>query len=193
MIKLISQHGIPGPWQKFGMMLSKDGAISNNIVHTIESRDTRESVLQLFDYKLENLANARNLLRDVVKEYDINGTWEKLNAALPKIDFKDIYEALTKDFGLHPFPAVLKSLKFNWEFMKKHGVRAFYEMTDEYLKKVEQVSRNAKRSFQNESDIGSIKQPYWLIHMDLVSIEVGMHCDVCRMSIAPILLMAEHY
>ena len=75
-INLISQHGIPGPWQKFGMMLSKDGAISNNIVHTIESRDTRESVLQLFDYKLENLANARNLIRDVVKEYDINGTWE---------------------------------------------------------------------------------------------------------------------
>lgn len=196
LINKIAQKGIPDTWQRFGHMLSKDSAISTLIVEAVEEArgektlDSQEKVLHLFDQKLKNLGEARRLVQTVLKKYDVAGTWEKLDAALTKLDTESLIDALEKDFGLHPFPVVLESLKANWKYMRKHGVRNFYEMTDEYLAKVEQITRNARISFQDEIRTGSV-EPYWLIHSDLVSIEVPCHCDTCRITITPIILLME--
>ena len=196
LINRIAQKGIPDTWQRFGHMLSKDSAISTFIVEAVEEArsektpESRERVSHLFDQKLENLAEARNLVRTVLQEYDAAGTWEKLDAALTRMDTESLIEVLEKDFGLHPFPVVLESLKANWKYMREHGVRSFYVMTDEYLAKVERITSNARTSFQDEMRTGSI-EPYWLIHVDLVSIEVPCHCDVCRITITPIILLME--
>lgn len=196
LINKIAQKGIPDTWQRFGHMLSKDSAISTFIVEAVEEArgektpESQEKVFNLFKKKLKNLAEARALLHTVLPEYDAAGLWEKLDTALSKLDTESLLEVLEKDFGLHPFPVVLESLKANWKYMRENGVRTFYEMTDDYLAKIEQITRNACISFQDEIRTGSI-EPYWLIHADLASIEVPCHCDVCRITITPIILLME--
>lgn len=195
-LSLITQRVIPDPWQNFEMKLLKDGAISTNIVQGVfmvckrGTPETQKRALLLFDEKLENLAEAQNLLRNLMQEYDSTGTWEKLDATMQTIDIESLLVALRKDFGLHPFPDVLKSLKFNWNFMRKDGVRAFYVMTDEYLTKIENITKSAKQSFQKETETNLV-EPYWLFHMDLASIEVPAHCDVCRMTITAVILLTQ--
>ncbi|KYK29824.1 MAG: hypothetical protein HXS48_10790 [Theionarchaea archaeon] len=196
LINKIAQKGIPDTWQRFGHMLSRDSAISTFIVEAVEEArrertpESQEKVFTLFERKLKNLAEARNLISNVLPEYDAAHTWENLDAALSRLDTESLIEVLEKDFGLHPYPVVLESLKANWKYMRENGVRAFYEMTDEYLAKVEQITINARTSFQDEIRTGST-EPYWLIHVDLVSIEVPCHCDTCRITITPIILLME--
>lgn len=192
----IAQKGIPDTWQIFGHMLSKDSAISTFIVEAVEearherSPESQQKVLNLFEKKLKNLDDARSLLHTVLPEYDAAGLWDNLDAALRRLESESLLKILEKDFGLHPFPVVLESLKANWKYMRENGVRAFYVMTDEYLAKVEKITRNALTSFKDEVRTGST-EPYWLIHVDLVSIEVPCHCDVCRYTVTPIIMLMK--
>ena len=68
LINKIAQKGIPNTWQRFGHMLSKDSAISTFIVEAVEearqerTSESEERVLRLFEDKLGNLTEARNLI-----------------------------------------------------------------------------------------------------------------------------------
>lgn len=195
-IGLIMERGIPHPWQTFGMMLSKDGSLSTQIVAAIyEMRESKEETAQtralhLFDEKMKNLQTARSFLKKVTCEYDRENTWEALTETLRDTDVAEILQLLEKDFALHPFPVILESLKFNWQYMRDHGVREFYVMTDGYLEKMEQVTATAKDAFEEEIQTKMV-EPYWLIRTDLLSIETPTHCDVCRLTIAVVLAARE--
>ncbi len=191
-LDIIKGYGIPDPWQKFGTLLSKDGSLSTQLVEAVAAVRTKQDVTsqmhatQLFERKLENLAAARSLLRETMDRYDTEGTWEKLDAALKDFEVSEAIGVLSEDFAIHPFPVVLKSLEFNWNYMKQHGIRRFYEMTDQYLSQIKEVTENASAAFRDEAVTGIVK-PYWLIRADLLSIEVPTHCDVCRLTIAVLL------
>lgn len=195
-IALVKQQGFPAPWQNFGSRLSKDGSLSTSIVEKVfESRrkgtsESQEKVRSLFNQKLDNLTEARDLLKILMAEYDSTNTWEKLDATIKSLEIHSLVDALQEDFGFHPFPIVLESLKFNWGYMKDNGVRSFYEMTNDYLTKIETLTQDAKKAYQKEVETGSV-EPYWLFQMDLASIEVPTHCDVCRMSITPLILLTQ--
>lgn len=192
----IKQYGIVEPWQKFGVLLSRDGAISTQIVDAVcQARLTKQAehhdrVRQLFSEKLENLSGAIKLLDGVMSDYDRDGEWEALDRAVTAMNLGQAVNLLSLDFMIHPFPVVLRSLEFNWDYMKKYGVRQFYTMTKKYLKELRQITQKAASLHEKELRTGNVS-PYWLIRLDLVSIETPTHCGVCRMSIAFVLALAE--
>lgn len=74
----ITENGIPDPWQKFGTLLSTDGALSTEIVKAIfKARSgisaTTKRARELFQEKEENLREARALLSKTMTEYDRSG------------------------------------------------------------------------------------------------------------------------
>ncbi len=192
----IKQHGIVEPWQRFGVLLSRDGAISTQLVEVIcqdrltEDATHNDRVRQLFSIKLENLTGAIGLLDSVMSDYDHDGEWEVLDRVVTAMNLHQAVDLLSPDFMIHPFPVVLRSLEFNWGYMQRHGVRQFYLMTKKYLEKLQQITREALCLYERELQTG-IVSPYWLIHLDLVSIETPTHCDVCRMTIALVLALME--
>lgn len=91
-------------------------------------------------------------------------------------------DELRPHFGFHPFPIVLESFKFNINYIKENGFRAFYTMTDNYLVQIEELTRNGRASFEAGEGAEQFP-PFWLFKLDLNSIEVPTHCDVCRIVI----------
>lgn len=193
LVAVIRQNGIPSRWQRLGMQLSRDGALSTLIVADIcEARSgllpsKYAAALDLLGQKRRNLTATKDALKSILEDYDANGHWTQLDNAATWINFDRLLRELQKDFSQHPFPVVLKSLEFNWKFMKTNGARAFYVMTLGYLDKIEQLTVAAELSIRREADTGIIEH-YPLIQMDLASIEVPAHCDVCRMTITPLLI-----
>jgi hypothetical protein len=183
----IRSNGIPEPWQEFGWRLARDGALSNALVDRVTRYRTRRSspnrlaVLQLFAEKLENLRLARDLLHGVMREYDETDQWSCYTVVLATTDLRDLEATLQSEFGLHRYPVVCESVRFNMAYIGEHGARAFYAMTDEYLAKIETLTSDGLRHFEDETRTEE-SDPYWLFRLDLNSIEVGLHCDVCRMS-----------
>lgn len=195
-VEVINQKGIPVQWQEFGMRLSTDAAISTEIVNKImnyrTSRDSKlvDDIFSAFDRKLNNLRDAQKLLKENMDDYDAKRIWNELDAQIDTLDINDIVMLLWEDFAIHPFPVVLESLKFNWNYMKENGVRKFYSMTADYLQKMEMVTQEAKKKFDEETKNG-VAKPYWLLRSDLLSMEVPMHCDVCRITIAVVIAAKE--
>jgi len=195
-IQTIKEKGIPVQWQEFGMKLSLDAAISTKIVERImkyrTSKDSRlvKEILKEYNKKIENLREAQKLLKENIHDYDANGIWKDLDVQIKMINIDEIISLLKKDFAIHPFPVVLESLKFNWNYMKENGVRSFYLMTANYLHEIEVITQKAKDKFEEEFRIG-IVAPYWLLHSDLLSMEVPMHCDVCRITISVVIAARE--
>lgn len=78
-IQGVAERGIPDQWQRLGWVLAYDGAISTHLVravqetHDSDSAEARELVFRLFDEKLDNLAEARDLLARKLAEYDSSG------------------------------------------------------------------------------------------------------------------------
>lgn len=190
-ISQIKQNGIADPWQKFGMLLSNDGAISTYLVREVfkgrESDYTNlNEIFRLFYEKTENLIKAKELLADTMTKYDMDGIWNELDESIAEFDIEEAIKTLEEDFDSHPFPIVLNSLRFNWTFMKNKSVREFYVMTNGYLNQLLDLTNDALVRFEKEKEM-KIVEPYWLIKMDLNSIETPCHCDVCRLTISYIL------
>lgn len=196
----LRENGIPAPWQEFGTLLTRDAAISNSIVIEYERavvasngnvEGQRVKIDELLQNKIENLTHARDILRQAMSEYDARGIWAILDPLTPRLlDDASLVQTLKPLFGLHPFPVVLESLKFNWEYMRQNGVRAFYEMTEDYLTKLISENEAALKIFREE-DKFTIHPPFWLFRLDLLSVECPTHCDVCRGSITPLLFLAK--
>ena len=190
-IQNIKKNGIADPWQKFGMLLSNDGAVSTILVREIftgrkNAYANLKEIHRLFADKQENLQEAKSLLSDIMAKYDSDGIWHELDLSIKELDIEEALGTLQEDFGQHPFPIVLNSLKFNWNFMKEKGVREFYVMTQDYLDKLVEVTNDGLLRFNKELQQNQI-EPYWLLKMDLNSIETPCHCDVCRLTISYIL------
>ena len=152
--------------------------------------ENHDRARRLFSSKLENLNEAIELLDDVMFDYDRDGEWEVLDRAVIAMNLDQAVDLLSPDFMIHPFPVVLRSLEFNWEHMRRNGVRQFYAMTKKYLEELRQITREAMSLYEEELRSG-IVYPYWLIRLDLISIETPTHCGVCRMSIALVLALVE--
>ena len=150
--------------------------------HESGCAQTRDAALRLFDEKQENLAEARQFITDRLAEYDASGRWAKLDAVIQDVDTGRLVDELHPHFGFHPFPIVLESFKFNIGYIREHGFRAFYTMIDAYLVEIERLTREGRNSFEANENDGHFP-PFWLFKLDLNSIEVPTHCDVCRLVI----------
>lgn len=187
-VQTITERGIPDQWQRLGWVLAYDGAISTHLVRAVQeayrsdSAQARGAVHRLFDEKLDNLAEARRFIAAKVTEYDHSGRWERLDDVVRTADVDQVIEELRPHFGLHPFSVVLESVRFNFHYVAEHGFRAFYTMTDDYLSKVVTLTEHGRASFESNEGTDTFP-PFWLFKLDLNSIEVPTHCDVCRLVI----------
>jgi hypothetical protein len=192
-LQVINERGIPDQWQRLGWVLAYDGAISTHLVRAVQeaygsgSDEARDVARRLFDEKLDNLAEARGFIAAKVAEYDLNGRWQRLDDVIRSADVDQVIAELRPHFGLHPFPVVLESVRFNFGYVRKHGFRSFYTMTDEYLAKVVRLTEQGRGSFEANAGADTFP-PFWLFKLDLNSIEVPTHCDVCRI----VITYAEH-
>jgi len=193
----IAERGIPAVWQDFGTALSRDAALSVSLVESIraaratDSGEVRERALEVFHAKIANLADARRQLRDVMGQYDLANYWTLLDRVLhDDFDIDHELAELRADFGLHPFPVVLESLRANWTYMREHGVRVFYEMTDAYIERLEEQNRDGRDSLEREFETGEIES-WWLFALGLQSVELPSHCDICRATSAPLIALAS--
>src|SRR5206468_6484392 len=76
------------------------------------------------------------------------------------------------------------------ELHEEHGVKAFYEMTDEYVSKLLERGIRAKHIAETEKRTG--KPAYWeLFKTDLEPMEAPMHCCVCFDTIANVHYAAD--
>lgn len=184
----IAERGIPDHWQRLGWVLANDGAISTHLVRAVQewhetgTTHAREAAFRLFDEKQDNLAEARQFIASKLAEYDQNGRWSLLDNVIKEVDADEVVGELSEHFGYHPFPIVLESFKFNLNYIRDHGFRAFYIMTDAYIADIERLTREGRDSFETNERVQHFP-PFWLFKLDLNSIEVPTHCDICRMVI----------
>lgn len=187
-LQTISDKGIPDQWQRLGWVLAYDGAISTHIVRAVQeayesgSDDARHAALRLFDEKRDNLAEARTFIASKLAEYDASGRWALLDEVVRSADIEQVMDELRPHFGFHPFPVVIESVRFNLGYIRDHGFRAFYVMTDEYVAQIESFTEAGRATFETDEPSETFP-PFWLFKLDLNSIEVPTHCDVCRLVI----------
>lgn len=187
-LQTISERGIPDQWQRLGWVLAYDGAISTHLVRAVHEAyrtdilEARDAAQRLFDEKLDNLAEARTFIAAKLTEYDHNGRWQRLDAVIRTADADRVIDELRPHFGFHPFSIVLESVRYNFTYVREHGFRSFYEMTDKYLADIVMLTEQGRASFE-ANDGAHTFPPFWLFKLDLNSIEVPAHCDVCRLVI----------
>jgi hypothetical protein len=126
----------------------------------------------------------------VLTDYDAAGMWDVLDERASRLDIGDVLETWGRTQALHPFPVVLKSLEFNWHFMKENGVRSFYEMTRGYLSRLQENTARWHAAWQAEVETGVVDR-ITSIECDLAGIEAPMHCDVCKKTITALLYLDE--
>ncbi|MGW9214045.1 hypothetical protein ACWGR4_44760 [Embleya sp. NPDC055664] len=123
-------------------------------------------------------------------DYDKSGEWARLDEKAGRLDIEDITENWQAAVGLHPFPIVVESLRFNWRYMKKHGVRGFYEMTSGYVAALIANSERWEAAWLAERTTGTVNR-LTTIECDLASIEAPMHCDACKKTITAVLYLDD--
>ncbi len=181
----IAERGIPAKWGQFGTHMSADGAIVTHLVAAVkeaqetQSRESREAALRLFDEKRDNLASARQLIADQLVAYRESGRWALLDAAVRAADVNELIEGMRPHFGLHPYPIVLESVRFNFEYVREHGFEEFYRMTDRYLVEIERLTNEGRAEFE-AGTAGESFPPFWLYKLDQASVEVPAHCHICQ-------------
>lgn len=192
----VSQRGFPDPWSTFGECLSWEAAYAVQLKQAID--DARKgndeqingTIDELFKRKADNLLTARRLLDDVLAEYDQTGMWRLLDERAAKLDIDDVSERWGRGLVEHPFPIALMSLQFNWRYMKRHGVRAFYEMTARYVDDLLGNTRRWAEAWTAETRTGVIDR-LTTAECDLASEEAPMHCDICKKTITALLYLED--
>lgn len=181
----IAERGIPAKWGRFGTHMSAEGAIVTHLVaavkeaQEIEGEQAREAALRLFDEKRDNLAAARKLIADQLVDYRASGRWAQLDAVVRAANVDELIEEMRPHFGLHPYPIVLESVRFNFEYVRAHGFEEFYRMTDRYLTEIERLTEEGRAEFEAGADSKSFP-PFWLYKLDQASVEVPAHCHICQ-------------
>lgn len=181
----VAERGIPATWSQFGAHMSADGAIVTHLaaavkeMHQTQSEQAREAVLRLFDEKRENLAAARKLIADQLVAYRASGRWAQLDAAVRAADVDEVIEEMRPHFGLHPYPIVLESTRFNFNYVREHGFEEFYRMTDRYLAEIARLTEKGRAEFEFGAG-GENFPPFWLYTLEQASVEVPTHCHICQ-------------
>lgn len=189
----VAEQGIPAVWHEFGSRMSQTGALAAALARAVQEAhahrtvETEESVHRLFDEHEANLAEARRLLAEQVDSYRKTRRWELLNAAIREADVDTLIETLRPHFGLHPYPVVLESTRFNIEYVQAHGFEAFYRMTDHYLAQIQHLTTAGRAAFDSDEPSDSFP-PFWLYKLEMASTEVPAHCHVCQ----NVITYAEH-
>lgn len=190
----IKERGFPDPWATFGECMSWEAAYAVQIkqaidmAHKNQNETTRIEVERLLAVKASNLAKARQLLEDALTEYDRIGMWAELDKRARHLDIDDVSDRWAHGLVEHPFPIALRSLQFNWTYMKEHGVRAFYEMTARYVDDLRANTERWQEVWAAEIATGQIDR-VTMVECDLASEEAPMHCDVCKKTIAALLYL----
>lgn len=193
-LRAVEERGFPDPWATFGECMSWESAYAVQLKQAIEvarkdgDEQTRAAVDALFTVKDANLTKARRLLADVLREYDSNGMWSELAERVDRLDIDDVSERWAQGLVTHPFPIALRSLQFNWTYMKEHGVRAFYEMTAKYVDDLRANNRRWREAWQAEARTGVLDR-VTTVECDLASEEAPMHCDICKKTITALLYL----
>lgn len=154
------------------------------------SDQTHAGVDRLFQAKAANLRHCASILDQVLDDYDASGMWGDLDERAGRLDIADVLETWSRTQALHPFPVVLRSLEFNWGYMKEHGVRSFYEMTRGYVSRLQANTLRWQEAWNGEVTSGVVDR-ITSIECDLASIEAPMHCDVCKKTITALLYLDE--
>lgn len=194
--QITAERGFPDPWLSFGDSLCDEAALSTELTRAISkarkerTAEARTEVTRVFQAKNANLRRCAGILDQVLGDYDASGTWTVLDERAGRLDVADVLETWGRTQALHPFPVVLKSLEFNWGFMKEHGVRAFYEMTRGYVSRLQENTERWHDAWRGESETGVVDR-ITSIECDLASIEAPMHCDVCKKTITALLYLDE--
>ncbi|AKH83969.1 hypothetical protein AA958_19270 [Streptomyces sp. CNQ-509] len=192
--RLTAEQGFPDPWLSFGDSLCDEAALSTELTRAISTArkepadERRAEVDRVFAAKKANLIRCAGILDQVLGDYDQSGMWDMLDARASRLDIPDVLETWAHTQALHPFPVVLKSLEFNWGYMKEHGVRAFYEMTREYISRLQENTDRWLTAWAAEVTTGEVDR-ITAIECDLASIEAPMHCDVCKKTITALLYL----
>ncbi|GAB2783165.1 hypothetical protein [Streptomyces daliensis] len=191
-----AERGFPDPWLSFGDSLCDEAALSTELTRAINkarkdpSDVTRAEIDGVFAAKEANLVRCAGILEQVLGDYDETGMWAVLDERASRLDVADVLETWGRTQALHPFPVVLKSLEFNWTYMKEHSVRAFYEMTRGYISRLQENTNRWSAAWGAEVATGTVDR-VTAIECDLASIEAPMHCDVCKKTITALLYLDE--
>jgi hypothetical protein len=194
--QVTAERGFPDPWLSFGDSLCDEAALSTELTRAIgnarkePSDRNRSEVARVFEAKEANLRRCAGILDQVLADYDASGMWNVLDERAGRLDVADVLETWGRTQALHPFPVVLKSLEFNWGFMKTHGVRSFYEMTRGYVSRLQENTGRWSAAWQSEVETGVVDR-ITSIECDLASIEAPMHCDVCKKTVTALLYLDE--
>ncbi|TDD93015.1 hypothetical protein [Actinomadura rubrisoli] len=190
----VAERGFPDPWAAFGEHLSWEAAFAVQLKDRIDAArkgpngPAADEALELFARKAANLEAAGRLLAKVTEEYDATGTWAILDERAARLDVADMTERWARGLVHHPFPIALRSLEFNWGYMKEHGVRAFYEMTARYVADLAENTARWRAAFVVERESGVVDR-ITTMEADLASEEAPMHCDICKKTIAGLLYL----
>ncbi len=194
--EVTAERGFPDPWLSFGDSLCDEAALSTELTRALTkarkepSGETRAEVDRVFVAKEANIRRCGGILDQVLSDYDESGMWTVLDEKAGRLDIADVVETWSRTQALHPFPVVLKSLEFNWGYMKEHGVRAFYEMTRGYITRLQENTERWHAAWDAEVTTGEVDR-ITSIECDLASIEAPMHCDVCKKTITALLYLDE--
>lgn len=189
-------HGFYEPFQTLGVMLSLDSALSTWLARAIreyrlsKSESLKQASFGYLNQREQNLEEACKLIDRIIADYDRNGMWDELFDLRRRFSSSDMCEVLLPDFGLHGFPIVVESARWNADYMLKHSVREFYVYTRGYLERVNQNVRESRDRF-NVEVVSAKVESAWLELMDLNGIEVADHCDVCRKVISLLLRLRD--
>ncbi|MFD8934607.1 hypothetical protein ACFV0R_05010 [Streptomyces sp. NPDC059578] len=192
--EITAERGFPDPWLSFGDSLCDEAALSTELTRAIvkarkePAEESRAEAARVFEAKEANLRRCVGILDQVLSDYDDTGMWSVLDERASRLDVQDVLETWGRTQALHPFPVVLKSLEFNWGYMKEHGVRAFYEMTRGYVTRLQENTERWQRAWNSEIATGVVDR-ITSIECDLASIEAPMHCDVCKKTITALLYL----
>lgn len=183
----------PEPWASFGDRMCWEAAHSAHVKDAIKNAQASgyadvASVDEAFDQKETNLRHTRKILANAIEDYDTGGRWAVLDERAQRLDIDDVSEAWAVAPVEHPFPIARESLRFNWRYMKTHGVRAFYEMTATYIDGLIENTQQWRAAWEREAATGEPER-LTTVQCDLVSVEAPMHCDICRKTMAALLYL----
>lgn len=140
--QITAERGFPDPWLSFGDALCDEARYATEAMRLIAvarkdaTPANQDAVRAQLQKKADNIQHCADILTQVRHDYDQTGMWEQLDDKARRLDIADVLGTWARTQELHPYPMVLKSLEFNWTYMKEHGVKAFYEMTSEYVGKL---------------------------------------------------------
>ncbi|WP_246144822.1 hypothetical protein [Actinacidiphila oryziradicis] len=154
------------------------------------SDNTCAEVERVFAEKKVNLRRCGGILDQVLSDFDAAGQWAGLDEKAGRRDVADVLETWGRTQSLHRFSVVLKSLEFNWGYMKEHGVRGFYVMTRGYIGRLQENTDRWHAAWDAEIATGAVDR-IAAIECDLASMEAPMHCDVCQKTITALLYLDE--